>query len=522
MDFSARTALIADQFPEMRPIWETDRLRSPQDGMSGDEVYRLAWLAVMYGDLALAETVLQALFDAPKTRGLAAFSFAILAIAREKADLALSWAERCVELTFEPGNRRDSYMAQLAAMREHGDVRNIVGIFYDKYRSEFLLYLLLSKPLPSEVQSYCFAFSRCNRLILNMRDPVAFVDAEIGVNGHCLWTSILLGHHRWLTVDYLRSDAYYDLARTISRSQHLLPFHVDCGVLTWIPRDTAKAFLLNPGAVPPRPGFVENFELHHRPDLESARGEIVLVTGCDERYLKFLQRVVASLLDIAGQHPTRRFHLHTHVTNCSARSASVLSLLHQAILDLAPNLHLTFSTSGPDIQERAYYTFVRYLCAEKLQAEFDIHPLILDIDCELNDHFVAALDQLGKFDIGLRMFNFDKVTRRQFAGEPWSIGAHPTYCRNTPNGRALIRLIGDFVRTAYDPALETNWCIDQCAIARAFDLISTADSNLQVLNFAETIPFYHLPEEFGSKEEYAAELMTSLNPELQQLFQVLG
>jgi hypothetical protein len=128
--------------------------------------------------------------------------------------------------------------------------------------------------------------------------------------------------------------------------------------------------------------------------------------------------------------------------------------------------------------------------------------MALDIDSTLDKGFFAHIRHINTFDFALRMYNFTQDTYRQHAGEPWSIGAHPTYVSNTPLGRSFAGFMRDYIATAYNPSLATNWTIDQCAIAQGYDLLIRDSVNCKVLNVAYYDTIYHLPHEFGGKQGF--------------------
>ncbi len=127
----------------------------------------------------------------------------------------------------------------------------------------------------------------------------------------------------------------------------------------------------------------------------------------------------------------------------------------------------------------------------------------MDIDTALEPAFFTLLPKLLDAEFGLRMYSFDPATNRQIAGEPWSIGAHPSWVANTETGRRFGRFLRDYIATAYDPKAPTNWTIDQCAIARGYDLL-IRDRGLRVLNFAFSGRLATLAQEHPSKAAFRA------------------
>ena len=113
------------------------------------------------------------------------------------------------------------------------------------------------------------------------------------------------------------------------------------------------------------------------------------------------------------------------------------------------------------------------------------------------------MPKINEHDLGLRMYSFDMSCRRQIAGEPWSIGAHPTYFSSTENGYKFSEFIGKYIAFAYNPNLLTNWTIDQCAIARAYDLLIRPNHSIKVIDFSTFDTISHLPS--SSKTEFLHE-----------------
>jgi hypothetical protein len=218
--------------------------------------------------------------------------------------------------------------------------------------------------------------------------------------------------------------------------------------------------------------------------------EIVLVVGCDGNYFRFFPKFLLSVLraqGVSGQ--GRQVAVHCHLADPQPGQVEFLEWTADRLGAGQPHLKLSFGVSASAHGRPAFYTCLRFLALPDIMDWYGTGVLAMDIDSELDPAFFHQLDVIRSHDAGFRMHSWSRETGRQISGRPWSIGAHPTYLSPTALGRRFAAFMVAYIQATYDPTLVTNWTIDQCAIARAYDLIvrpltKTVAAAVSVLNFA--------------------------------------
>jgi hypothetical protein len=191
--------------------------------------------------------------------------------------------------------------------------------------------------------------------------------------------------------------------------------------------------------------------------------------------------------------------VHLHLADATPAHRAAVADMDSALAALVPGLRLSLSDAKAAFRETAHYTCLRFLALPAVLARYRCPAVAMDIDALAVPGFFAALAGLAGQDLGLRAYTFD-AGWRQVGGEPWSIGAHPTYVADSPLGRRFAAFLVRYIDAAYDPALPTNWTIDQCAIAQAYDLLVRGDAAARVANLAHAAPLTLLPDAFGGKQ----------------------
>lgn len=421
------------------------------------------------------------------------FDAGLLRLAAEDHEAARIAFVAAVEAQGLPERERDVRVAALRAYDPDENRFAPVAIVRDSFDKAFYPFAAPRAVRPAEREHYGWLFDRaCAARGAFAGDLCA---QDLALNGETLWFHVNRGHLCWCAGQRTSADAHYAAARAIALRHGLLPDHYNEGVLVWLAEADARALLASP---PPdeESGWTWAFA---PPDPAP---DVVVAVGCDRGYFAFLPKF---LLSVAAAHRAARSGLrvvvHCHVADPSEAELDALAAMAEALARETASVRLGWSFGPAPARQAAYYTCLRFLALPRLMRAYGCGAAAFDIDGTLDPAFFLDCPRLLEHDAALRMYTFD-ATGRQAAGEPWSIGAHPTVLGPTPLGRAVAAFLGGYLRQAYDPALPTNWTIDQCAIAQAHDLILRPDPEARVLNLALAPPCYELPEAFGGKQAF--------------------
>ncbi len=470
-------------------------------GHSAPRLRRAAWLAAACGDWADAETYLQRARLDPSDRGESWFAIGLLHLARDDHESAREAFLAAAKAYFPLGEERTRKRAELRAYDPAKNRFAAFSIFYGLFESSFCCFLLMRKVLPDEHQPYDFCVARACAFLGHSPVTEELLEGDRGVNGETAWYHVNMGHYRWLTDDRDAADQHFRLAREIAIRDRLTPYHFNCGLLVWLTLAESQRLLTNPK--PPSristEAWTQSFD-----EPPSPRADTVIVVGCDQHYFRFFPKFLLSVLRAhsigGGGTPVA---LHCHVADPEPRQMTFLKEIRDELAQKGKPVRVSFGFSQSTFREASYYTCLRFLALPDVLDFYRCGALVMDIDSELEPAFFTRREEIAKFDAGLRMYSFDPKTRRQVGAEPWSIGAHPTYVSATPAGRRFADFLSAYIRAAYDPSLVTNWTIDQCAIARGYDLIFRPTPERTVLNFAHFEAISRLPP--GSKEAFLME-----------------
>lgn len=478
-------------------------LKRVTDSISGGEdspgtLRRAAWFAAVAGDKDAASHWLLAAASHPDDRGEASFAMGLLHLARDEHEAARTAFVLAAEAQFS-GPPRDQAIQKIRAYDPAVNRFAVFRIFYNAFEHRFCCFLLPRKVKPAEQQDYAFCFAR----VVNELRPVPawlpVLEQERQLNSDSMWYWLALGHVHWIAGRRDEADTAYRQCRNRAIEQQIIPYHFDCGAMVWLKRSEVEA-LLSPGD-PPGLMSTAGWRYTVMPRPLGREPKLVFVLGVDQRYFvffpKFLLSVVQSMLACECRHPAA---VHVHVADPLPQQVAFLDAVAVSVPQAVPDLSVSFSTGPAAFKDPSYYTCLRYLVMPEVLARYPCGAMALDVDSLLAREFFDRLPEITSFDFALRMYNFSPQTGEQSGGEPWSIGAHPTYVANTPLGRDFARLMRNYVSAAYDPALPTNWTVDQCALAQAYHLLVRGRPDCRVLNIAHYPQVYHLPHEFGGKQ----------------------
>lgn len=459
-----------------------------------ESVRKAAWATAAQGDLSGAERLLEPLQALADNHGEAWFNTGLLRLARGDHEAARAAFIAAAQALYRDGPVRDSICAQLEAYDPEENRFAAAGIFYSDYRSDFFCFTAPTRIRPEERQHYGFCFDRIGNKLGAAAGMEALLDADLALNGKTLWFHTNQGHRHWLKGDRAQADAHYAAARAIAIRDGLVPYHFNCGTLVWLPAAQARALI--PPPAPKRSGTTVGVDLPRR------AVDMAVVVGCDAGYFKFLPNLVFSTVNaLVASGESLSVVLYCALVDLEDEQKAYLYALSAELERLSLGVYLDFTVDEAKYRDSAWYTCLRYLALPQVLTRYDCPVFSMDIDCELQPSFFTSFSRVKSHAFGFRMYTFDQQGR-QDAGEPWSIGAHPTYIGNSDIGRRFAGFLGAYIRAAYDPTLPTNWTIDQCAIAQGYDLLVKPTPGLSVVNFAHEPATYRLPEEFGGKAAF--------------------
>ncbi len=369
-------------------------------------------------------------------------------------------------------------------------------MFYDMFSDAFTCFAIVQQVRPPERQHYSFCFDRAMAYLGRSEVADRILEADQRLNGETYWYHVNMGHRAWLRGERDAADGHYLAARADATRDRVTPYHYNCGTLVWLSRAQAEALLAKAPNDQPERGW-KWFQL---PPGEAPAG--ALVVGFDPKYFVFFPKFLLSAVT-AYEHSgtTTPFGVHCHVADAAQGHIEFLSHAALRIAKLRPEFRLSFSVGEAAARDAGYYTCLRFLALPGVFRLLRCSVIAMDVDSELLPAFFETWPQIAKHDLGLRMYSFDD-SGRQIGGEPWSIGAHPTYVAYDLAGIRFANFVRDYIHAAYDPSLVTNWTIDQCALARGYDLLVRGRVGDKVFNFARGTCLYRLPNDYGGKQAY--------------------
>lgn len=459
-----------------------------------------AWLQAAAGDLAGALRTLDRARGCTDDGGESWFAIGMLRVADDDPEGARDAFIAACQVRHPAGPVRANQETRLRAWNPATNRYAVFTICYDDFQHAFTCFLFPRRISREERQDYVFCVDRgCNEL-RHGTAAAALLAADQQLNGESPWVHANLGHHHWLAGRREQADPHYARAKTLFTEAGLIPYHFNCGTMIWLDRPASLRVLAHGSSVDARIGTAD--WVWHFGDAPTRRPRCVVLVGCDSKFFDlYFPQFLFSLLSAGGDPGAIGVHCHV-----AGPTPAQLAFLERA----AMMFPVSFSTSGDGPSERAYYTCLRFMALPEVLSRYGCGVLVTDIDAAIEPALFAALPTIIDADFGFRMYSFDPKTNRQIAGEPWSIGAHPTYVSATATGARLARFLRDYICTAYDPAALTNWTIDQCAIGRGYDLLIRDRTELTVLNFAFFARITKLAQESPSKAAFLREQDVSI------------
>jgi tetratricopeptide (TPR) repeat protein len=457
-----------------------------------------AWLHAVSGDSAQAEHFLLQARLAPDDHGESWFAIALLRLAREDTHGAREAFVAAARARFPFGEQRRRVHAELRAYDAGENRFAALQIFDETFDNAFRCFVMLQPVRPAEHKAYEACVSLACAWLGHSAATAAILEHDRAINGYSIWYHVNLGHFDWLAGRRDEADRHYRCAREIAIRDKLSPCHFNAGAVIWLTTAESERLLTGPPSgreTPLASGWSDRFGMPC-----STPPEIAFVVGCDGNYFSFFPKFLLSVLRAyhAGSRG-RQAAVHCHVADPKPGQIEFLRWAADWLGAVQPGVKLSFGSSVSAHRLGAYYTCLRFLALPAVMDWHETGVLAMDIDSELDPDFFEHLDVIRRHDAGLRMYSFSPETKRQVGGEPWSIGAHPTYLAHTAVGRRFAAFLAAYIDAAYDANSVANWTIDQCAIARAYDLILRPSiegdtGEATVLNFAFQPSISRLPE----------------------------
>jgi hypothetical protein len=480
------------------PAAELARLRQAIAG--GDDVpatlRRAAWLCAALGDTAGAGAYLERARHDGRDRGESCFALGLLRLAANDHEGARHAFLAATRASLPMGEPRARKRAELRAYDSATNALAVFSIFYDQYESAFCCFLLGRAVRPAERQPYDFCVARACTFLGHSEHTAALLQADWEVNGDTSWYHVNMGHYRWLLGEHDAADRHFRAARDISVRDGLTPYHYNCGQLVWLTQAESETLLQPPYAA----AAISTGDWTYRFGAPPASTvDVAIVVGCDSNYFVFFPKLLLSILRAHAESGSdATVAVHCHVADPTGEQVAFLDGLSAELRGRA--VSVSYSLNAAPFREASYYTCLRFLALPEVMEFYRSAVLVLDIDTELDASFFTRLPEIAGFEAGLRMYSFDPQTRKQVGAEPWSIGADPTYLSGSAITRRFAEFLGRYIAAAYDPGLVTNWTIDQCAVARGYDLLLKSLPQDAVLSFAAFEPITRIPA--GSKAEF--------------------
>jgi tetratricopeptide (TPR) repeat protein len=471
---------------------------------------RAAWFAAAAGDNPQADAYLARARLQTADQGEAWFATGLLRTARDEYEAARQAFASAARALLPPGDDRRARMAAIERWNPAENRYGMFGIFYADFSHDFCCFLFPRQVRPAERLHYDHCVARACVFLRPQTPMAALLETDRALNGCSPWYHVNMGHFHWLEGRRDEADASYLAAKQAALDNRITPYHFNCGTMVWLPREQAEPLVRSPASG----GQISTHGWDCHFGSSGPRPEIAIIVGLDRRYFQFLPKFV--LMAVAAHVASGSgipAAVHCHLADGSDEQVAFLEQAADWIRREGPEFRLTYSLSRSPVQDPSYYTCLRFMVLQRVMAELGCGCIAMDVDAAIEPDFFGYVRHVTQFGAGLRMYTFDRNTGKQFGGEPWSIGAHPTFVAPTETGRAFAAFLHNYVCAAYDAGLPTNWTIDQCAIAQGYELILRKDPDFRVLNFAHYHKIAALPHEFGGKAAFlqAGGLVTADN-----------
>lgn len=371
--------------------------------------------------------------------------------------------------------------------------------------SEFTLFLF---PYPMQnagqpiKQRYSYYLNDCcNRLQEHYKDMLtAILNEEYKINGESTWYHMSMGKLQWLLHDQERADFHFKRCKELSNKTLIYFDNDDCGVYSWL---TQKTLQENLKENQQRDHFHLSEWKWFYADLNNQSADLLIIIGCDQNYFKFFPKFLFTLIQAHQRnHYQDKTVVAIAIDNSTAEQIQFLQNIVSFIHKHIPNLLITYGYGSSPYKNGAYFASIRFLFADMLYQRYPTQTFILDIDVQVpEDFFTVKLPHLTNYDFGLRLFAFDQ-DGNQLAGAPWCIGAGIMYLNNIKIATELLSFISTYLQYAYDPTNHTNWCIDQCALAQAFEQFIRPHWNKLKIRGVDQDQIFILANDFKTKNDF--------------------
>ncbi|MGN8119829.1 tetratricopeptide repeat protein [Labrys sp. 22185] len=372
--------------------------------------------------------------------------------------------------------------------------------------SSLLPNLLFPARLPSEVNrlilqrysdNFELLYDQLVALDRNSADQL-LVD-DFALNGSNYWHHVAMGHASWMRAERSQADAHYAKAKALSMSQGVWAVHFNCGVYSWLSQEQVNG--LENAHVENVHG-TDDWRWHHPVNLTN-NPEVTLVFGCDIGYFHYVPKLLETLIAAKRSAPQSPETLIViGVAEVVPELVNFLEDVSAYVTANVPGLHLCFAYGKLKRSDDAVFTCIRYLLLPDIVAKYNSRLIIADIDAYFPEDFFRRLREIEPFDFGFRLYAFDEAGRQRH-GQPWGFGAGITLLGRNDITPKFARFLANYIQIAYDRWAPTNWCIDQCALAQAFDIYVRPRWHDFAIKFMDNgEPLLVMPHHVGGKAEF--------------------
>ncbi|CAK7192806.1 hypothetical protein COMNV_01015 [Commensalibacter sp. Nvir] len=327
-----------------------------------------------------------------------------------------------------------------------------------------------------------------------------FLALENKVNPNKPWYCHIKGKLHWFKHERHQTDYYFRCAKQKIKEELIEFCSNEAGVYTWLSVEETIQFDFKNNC--PDLFGLSSWHWHHNTPKNYVPS-VSIILGCDTHYFRFFPKFLLSLVKAFEVDNCQTSTVITlAVDNISSQQIQFLQETATYLLQKFPNFYLEFTYGNARYEDGAVFASLRYLIAKDIFQKYTVPTFIFDIDGMIPEDFYQKFHKLKhNNDFSFRLFAFDSKGNQYFT-EPWSIGATCTYYGQLEITSKILVFMKYYLNHAYSPNNTTNWCIDQCALAQAYERyirpnwkqlrITDADKE-QILIFAQHV---------GSKEEF--------------------
>lgn len=365
-------------------------------------------------------------------------------------------------------------LEEISTRVDSGDRFGAFIAIYDKFRDFLTPLLLLLQPRKNECQSYNFVFARSIESIGIHNLNYKILD-ELDISDYSNWVWIYRGHLAWLKNDIKITDYNYSLAMKHCSENNIIPFHYDCGIVSWLNFSEVQSIAFNSN----NQDLNKKLNARHVHPI-SSNFNFVISIGADKNYLKYLEVILKTIRKSIPKDVSILIHLTTINLEIDIRE-NLIDIVK--FLD-GNQISFGFTEISYETRDVAFYTCLRFFFSKYLLDIFRKNIYIMDIDTIIDSNFFTENEYIKKFRIGLTMHGFIEGEINQSYGRPWTVAAGLSLFRPDPISYLMLDYVTNYIQNSYNSNKITNWTIDQCALSTAFFHFKNFFEKEDVINFA--------------------------------------